>query len=181
MVERRELLTRLRRFLPSAFSAAFLSRNLRALLARLGQTNGDCLFAALHFPTFAARPALERSLLSASHRALDALARGFAVLSAAALLPHHLSSPPCPDLRCKVVKLGRDGSRAVPANSAMSRETRQLRLVFRRPTSAERFASRKSAPLRESPYRNRPTRDPRSRRRSRPTDNARQGTFGSCR
>src|SRR6185503_4184967 len=75
-------------FLAAALpSAALLARNFRALLARLGQPDRDRLLAALHLAAVTFLPALERSLLLAMHRALDALARGFAVLPMTRLLP----------------------------------------------------------------------------------------------
>src|SRR6185295_2530953 len=69
----------------NSFLGAFLPRNLRALLAGLGQANGDRLLSALHLSALAAGSALQRAFLAALHRALDAFARGFAVLSPAFL------------------------------------------------------------------------------------------------
>src|SRR6058998_578446 len=56
-------------------------RDLRALLARLAEPDGDRLLAAGH--PFAAAPALERAALAPPHRRLDHLARALAV-------PRHL-------------------------------------------------------------------------------------------
>src|SRR5262249_44124746 len=59
-------------------------RDLRALLPRLAQPDGDRLLAARH--TLAAPSALERSALATTHRRLDRLARTSAV-------PRHLKPP----------------------------------------------------------------------------------------
>src|SRR5438034_7966584 len=65
-------------------AAAGAPRDLRALLARLAQPDGDRLLSARH--ALAAASALERSALAPTHRRLDRLARASAV-------PRH-SSPP---------------------------------------------------------------------------------------
>src|SRR5580704_4014435 len=54
-------------------------RNLGALLARLGKSNRNCLLAAGHFAALAAFARTKCAALFAVHRALHALAGGFAV------------------------------------------------------------------------------------------------------
>src|SRR5678815_365161 len=69
---------------PSALlPSTLLARDLRALLARLRQPDGDGLLAALHLSALSTAAALQRSTLAPAHRALDAFARGLAVLSLA--------------------------------------------------------------------------------------------------
>src|SRR3954462_4446400 len=91
MIASRVLLTRLstspRGLLPSSFLpallATFLSRDLRAFLARFGESDRDCLLPALHCSALSAPAALQRSAFSATHCAFDAFARGFPVFPSA--------------------------------------------------------------------------------------------------
>src|SRR5881394_2074776 len=68
-------------------STALLARDLRAFLARFGQSDRDRLLATLHFAAFAATAALERAFFPATHCALHALTCRFAVLSTTRLFP----------------------------------------------------------------------------------------------
>src|SRR5215203_521084 len=68
-----------------------LARDLLALLARLGQTDGDGLFPALHLAAFAALAALCGAALVAMHFVLKILAGTLGILP---LLRHHWSPFP---------------------------------------------------------------------------------------
>src|SRR6185369_13873267 len=66
--------------LAPAFAAGCLLRHLLALGARLRQTDGDRLLAALDLAAFAAGPALQSALVALVHRPLDILAGALGIL-----------------------------------------------------------------------------------------------------
>src|SRR6185503_2228268 len=77
-----------RRSPPALLASTLLSRDLRALLARFREPDGDGLLAALHLAALSTAAALQRSAFSSAHRALDTFARGLSILSLArAFLP----------------------------------------------------------------------------------------------
>jgi hypothetical protein len=94
-------------------SARFLSWNPRSFFACFRQTDCDRLLAAFHLTTLAGS---KRATLSAPHRALNRLARAFAVFvpSRAAFLSRHYSS--ClleEELPRQVVRLKTDRPRQI--------------------------------------------------------------------
>ena len=62
-------------------SAGFFSGNLSALFARLSQSDGDGLLAALDGSTFAALSGFQRAALFPVHGALDAFRGRFAIFA----------------------------------------------------------------------------------------------------
>src|SRR5690606_23985935 len=68
---------------------ALLGRDLRPLLARFGEADGDGLIAALHPPAAPALAAAQRALLPPAHRAFHALARLLSIAPRLLFGRHH--------------------------------------------------------------------------------------------
>src|SRR5436190_4428164 len=89
LASRRLASSRLGGGLATSLLRSALARHLRALLACFAEPDRDRLVAALH--RSATPAALQRPALALVHRALDALARGLAVLAPSGLLGSHRS------------------------------------------------------------------------------------------